>query len=88
MKIFPFCLMVLTAAVPAGAAPAGGAKGEVRVAPAAPPPEIEASAALPAGSRFVYGTPDEQYPYYAGVPQELWPFRNTEPYSKFFVTRM
>lgn len=45
--------------------------------------------AVPAeSSRFIYGTPDAKYPYYAGLPQELWPYHNTEPYEQFFVTRM
>jgi len=83
MRIFGLCLMAL---VTADSADAAG--GEIRVAPAAMPPEIRSSEAAPASSRFIYGTPDEQYPYYAGVPRELWPYRNIEPYVKFFVTRM
>ena len=83
MRIFGLCLMALVTAASAGAA-----GGEIRVAPAATPPEIRSSEAAPASSRFIYGTPDEQYPYYAGVPRELWPYRNIEPYVKFFVTRM
>ncbi len=52
----------------------------------------EMPAAVPPASalseRFLYGTVDEKYPYYAGLPQELWPFHNTEPFERFFVTRM
>jgi ABC-type branched-subunit amino acid transport system substrate-binding protein len=43
---------------------------------------------LPSAERFIYGTPDEQYPYFGGLPQEFWPFHNTEPYQRYFVTRM
>lgn len=39
-------------------------------------------------SRFIYGTPDEQYPFFAGLPQEFWPFHNAEPYQRYFLTRM
>jgi len=88
VKTAGLCLIALAAAVPAGAAPADAPKAEIRVAPAMTSQEAKSPEVLPAASRFIYGTPDEQYPYYAGVPQELWPFRNTEPYSKFFVTRM
>jgi branched-chain amino acid transport system substrate-binding protein len=88
MKIFEFCLMVLIAAAPAGAASVDAAKGEIRVAPTATPPVVRSSEAAPAASRFIFGTPDEQYPYYAGVPRELWPYSKIEPYVKFFVTRM
>jgi branched-chain amino acid transport system substrate-binding protein len=88
MKTVGLCLLALAAAIPAGAAPADAPKAEIRVAPAMAPQEDKASEVLPAASRFIYGTPDEQYPYYAGVPEELWPFHNVEPYSKFFVTRM
>ncbi len=86
MKTLPLCLMALAAAVPVGAASADAAKGEVRVESAAaiaPTP-----AGLPAMSRFIYGTPDETYPFYSGLPKELWPYRNIEPYQRFFDTRM
>ena len=39
-------------------------------------------------SRFIYGTPDEHYPYYVGLPKELWPYNKVEPYERFFTTRM
>ena len=80
MKHHGLWLISLSAAVLAGAA-----------APEPPSGAIPASAAatpLPDESRFIYGTPDEQYPYYAGVSPELWPFRTVEPYAKFFVSRM
>ena len=77
MKIFGLCLIALAAAAPAGAAPPG--------ATAAAQPLSAAPAASP---RFIYGTPGEQYPYYAGLPKEFWPYSNIEPYERFFVTRM
>ncbi len=86
MKTLPLCLMALAAAVPAGAVSAEGAKGEIRAdAQTAIAP---APAGLPAVSRFIYGTPDEKYPFYSGLPRELWPYRNIEPYQRFFDTRM
>jgi len=75
MKIFGLCLIAFAAAAPAGAAPINAAGGEVSAAPAASP-------------RFIYGTPDEKYPYYAGLPKELWPYSKIEPYERFFITRM
>lgn len=45
------------------------------------------AAAAADSSRFIYGTPDETYPYYAGLPKELWPFGNVEPYERFFISR-
>ena len=84
MRIFGLCLMAL-----ATAAPAGAAGGEIGAAPAAASAEVRSSEAASAASpRFIYGTPDEKYPYYAGLPKELWPYRNIEPYERFFVTRM
>ncbi len=84
MRIFGLCLMALAAAAPAGAA-----GGEIGAAPAAASAEVRSSEAASAASpRFIYGTPDEKYPYYAGLPKELWPYRNIEPYERFFVTRM
>ena len=87
MRINPFFLMFLAAA-PAGASAVDGARPEVRVLPTAEAPAAQSSDPRPAPDRFIYGTPDEQYPYYAGVPQELWPYHAVEPYAKFFVTRM
>jgi branched-chain amino acid transport system substrate-binding protein len=73
----------------AAAAPAGAAGGEIGAAPAAAPAEVRSSEAAPAASpRFIYGTPDEKYPYYAGLPKELWPYSKIEPYERFFVARM
>lgn len=83
MRIFGFCLMALATAAPAGVA--GAATGAAQVAA---PAEAQSSLVAPASSRFIYGTPDEQYPYYAGLPKEFWPYRNIEPYERFFVTRM
>ena len=84
MKIFGFCLIALAAAGPASAA-----GGETGAAPAAAPASAQSPEAAQAESpRFIYGTPGEKYPYYAGLPQELWPFHNTEPYERFFLTRM
>ncbi len=88
MRIFELCLIALVAAVPAGAAPGDAAGAAIGAAPAASA-EVRTSSAAPAASpRFIYGTPDEKYPYYAGLPKELWPFHNIEPYERFFVTRM
>jgi ABC-type branched-subunit amino acid transport system substrate-binding protein len=68
----------------AAAAPSGAAGDEVSATPAAAPAE----AVPPVSPRFIYGTPDEKYPYYAGLPRELLPYRNIEPYERFFITRM
>lgn len=84
MRILGLCLMVSVAAASAGAA-----GGDIGAASATVPPEIRSSEVAPAASaRFIYGTPDKEYPYYAGLPEELWPYRNIEPYERFFVTRM
>ena len=72
MKIFALCLVALAAAAPLAT-----------YVQAQPP-----SSAPSDDSRFIYGTPDEEYPYYAGLPKELWPFGNLEPYERFFVVRM
>ncbi|HXQ80871.1 MAG TPA: ABC transporter substrate-binding protein [Opitutaceae bacterium] len=89
MKIFGLCLIALSAAVPAGAAPAAAAEGGAGAAPPGAPAQAQSLSAAPtASSRFIYGTPGETYPYYAGLPQELWPYRNIEPYERFFLTRM
>lgn len=61
-------------------------KVEVRVATAQP--TALPAPTLPAASRFIYGTPGEQYPFYGGVPKEFWPYRNIEPYQRYFDTRM
>ncbi len=72
MKIFVLCLVALAAA-----------------APLATPAQAQSpSSAQADASRFIYGTPDEIFPYYVGLPKELWPFSNVEPYDRFFVTRM
>jgi branched-chain amino acid transport system substrate-binding protein len=62
------------------------------VALAAAPQAARAQAQLPSSapadeSRFIYGTPDEKYPYYVGLPKELWPYSKVEPYERFFTTR-
>ncbi|HTL66817.1 MAG TPA: ABC transporter substrate-binding protein [Lacunisphaera sp.] len=85
MRTFISSLMALATAIPAGVAAVDGPKGENLAAPAAaiaPGP-----AGLPDSSRFIYGTPDEEYPVYGGVPKEFWPFGD-RPYYRFFVTRM
>src|SRR5271157_3929214 len=56
-------------------------------APAAPL-AAQAPAADPDPARFIYATPGETYPFYAGLPRELWPFSAVEPYQRFFTTRM
>jgi len=56
-------------------------------APAAPL-AAQAPAAGPDSARFIYATPGETYPYYAGLPREFWPFNSVEPYQRFFTTRM
>jgi len=81
MKIYGLCLLALAAAAPAGAA----AAAETGAVPTAP---TEIRSAETASPRFIYGKPDQKYPYYAGLPKELWPFHNIEPYERFFVTRM
>ena len=88
MKIFALCLIALVAAAPAGAAPAGAAGGETSAAPPATPAEAKSSPAAPSSPRFIYGTPGEKYPYYAGLPKELLPYNKVEPYERFFITRM
>jgi branched-chain amino acid transport system substrate-binding protein len=71
MKILVFCLVALAA-----------------VAPLATPTQGQPSSPAPADEpRFIYGTPDEEYPYYAGLPKELWPYSQVEPYERFFITR-
>ena len=88
MKIFGLCLIAFAAAATAGAVPAGAAGVETGVAPAAPAEDQSSSATPAASSRFIYGTPDEKYPYYAGLPKEFWPYNKMEPYERFFATRM
>ena len=71
------------------AAPAEAAGNETGAASALTPAEARSSEPAPAASpRFIYGTPGEKYPYYAGLPKELWPYNKVEPYERFFVTRM
>ncbi len=67
-------ILGLCVMVLAAAAPAGAAGGGSGATPTATP-------------RFIYGKPGEQYPYYAGLPEELWPYHNIRPYDRFFVTR-
>ncbi len=58
-------------------------------APLAAPARAQSPSSAPADEpRFIYGTPDETYPYYAGLPRELWPYNQVEPYERFFVTRL
>ncbi len=88
MKMFSFCLMTLAAAVPAGADYADGTHGEIRVDSTAISTSAKSSeAGLPDISRFIYGTPGEEYPVFGGVPKEFWPFGD-KPYYRYFVTRM
>ncbi len=86
MKIINLCLMALTAATPIGAVSAAAA-GE---APGSTPTSSETQS-LPLSaaesSRFIYGTPGEEYPTNGGIPKEFWPFSSIKPYEKFFVTR-
>jgi ABC-type branched-subunit amino acid transport system substrate-binding protein len=82
MKIVELCLIALAAAGPAFAA--GGDAGPT---PLATPATVPSSPAAPT-PQFIYGTPGAQYPYYAGLPKELWPFNRMEPYERFFITRM
>ncbi len=81
MKILALCLLALVAAAPATA-------GETKAAAPAAPTPAPSPAATAASPRFIYGTPGEEYPYYVGLPKELWPYRNLEPYERFFITRM
>jgi branched-chain amino acid transport system substrate-binding protein len=81
--------ILLAAAVPAVAGSATPPKGEIRVgstttAQVAAQPS---ASSLPVLSRFIYGTPGEEYPIYGGVPKEFWPYSNVEPYQRYFVTR-
>src|SRR5512140_2800120 len=88
MKTCTFCLMALAAALSAGATSTECPKGKIRVeSTALSTPAEPAAAGLPALSRFIYGTPGEEYPIYGGVPKEFWPF-GTVPYYRYFVTRM
>lgn len=94
MKISRSCLFAAAiAAVFAtgtqGAVPGGASAGQVHVV--SPPTSLTAPSpdtVLPAASRFIYGTPGEEYPYFAGLPEELWPYHHIEPYQRYFVTRM
>jgi branched-chain amino acid transport system substrate-binding protein len=88
MKIPGLSVIVLAAVVCVRAAPADNARGEVHLAPAAVHPAEAKSPAASSSSRFIYGTPDGEYPYFAGLPKEFWPYRNLEPYQRYFVTRM
>ena len=72
MKIIALGLAALAAAAPIAT------RVRAQMSPSAPADE----------SRFMYGTPDETYPYYVGLPKELWPYGKVEPYERFFVTRM
>jgi branched-chain amino acid transport system substrate-binding protein len=38
-------------------------------------------------SRLIYGTPGEVYPLFGGLPKELWPYRNVEPFKHYFDVR-
>ncbi len=88
MRTLTSCLIALVAAVPLDASPAAGAPGEARVeSTAAAAPAPPSAAGLPAVSRFIYGTPGEEYPVYGGVPKEFWPYGD-RPYYRYFVTRM
>jgi branched-chain amino acid transport system substrate-binding protein len=87
MKTFSFYLLVLATA--AGADPSGAASDATNATPPASPAgaAISSGSTLPTMSRFIYGTPDEKYPIFGGVPKEFWPYRNIEPYVHYFVTR-
>jgi branched-chain amino acid transport system substrate-binding protein len=85
MKIFEICLIALVTAIPAAASAAEG--GTSAIPPAAAPAPQSSAGTLPAVARFIYGTPDEEYPIFGGVPKEFWPFHNIEPYEHYFVTR-
>lgn len=43
---------------------------------------------LPAGTPAVQKQEEGQYPYYANAPAELLPYRNIEPYYKYWLTRL
>jgi ABC-type branched-subunit amino acid transport system substrate-binding protein len=98
MKIFSLYLLALAAT--AGAAPLDAAGGDTNAAAPASPAEAPSSPAscscerergttnATVSSRFIYGTPGEKYPYYAGLPKELLPYNKVEPYERFFITRM
>jgi ABC-type branched-subunit amino acid transport system substrate-binding protein len=89
MKIFGLCLMAVAAAAPAAAVPTVPAGGESGVAPAASLEGARPSdVALSAATRRIFATPNEKYPYYAGLPEELWPYKSIVPYDRFFITRL
>jgi ABC-type branched-subunit amino acid transport system substrate-binding protein len=86
MKTLGLYLLTLAAA---GAAPAQPVAEATGAALATTPAQLQSPEFAPAASpRFIYGTPGEKYPYYAGLPKELWPFNKIEPYERFFITRM
>ena len=77
-----------SAALGADAPPVSSAEGRDNRVPGALPAAQVPGTTAPAASRFIYATPEEEYPPYGGLPKELWPFANTEPYYRYFVTRM
>jgi branched-chain amino acid transport system substrate-binding protein len=44
--------------------------------------------ALPAGQIQGAGAEDEEYPYYGNTPWEMLPYRNIQPYYKYWTTRL
>ncbi|MFZ1055599.1 MAG: hypothetical protein WAN79_07980, partial [Opitutaceae bacterium] len=82
MKTLGLYLFTLAAA---GAATTLSAAEATGAALATTPAQVQSPEFATAESpRFIYGTPGEKYPYYAGLPKELWPFNKIEPYERFF----
>jgi len=88
MKITGLCVLAIAAATPVGVASTAAAGDESGAAPPAVSAAAGSPSAAQASSRFIYGTPGEEYPIFGGVPKEFWPFSNVEPNERYFVTRM
>jgi len=92
MRITLSCILVASFAaswaVGADAPTVCSAGGKDDRVPGAPSAAQAPATAAPAASRFIYAKPGEEYPPYGELPKELWPFANTEPYYRYFVTRM
>ncbi len=82
MRIVGLCLATLAAAATACA---GGTSGEASptASPGAPSSQLPQLDAL-----WVCAPPNQAYPYYAGLPRELWPFNKIRPYKRYFLTRL
>ena len=50
--------------------------------------DYTAEPVLPAGTPSVQQKPTGEFPYYGNVPDEMLPFRNIEPYYRYWLTRL